>query len=652
MAERLHPDVYVEEIGGRPVLLGVGTGTGCLIGTCPKGPTDKAIFIASYSQFVSRFGADGGYLDEAVKAFFNNGGSRTYIIRVLASDAVKADASVGDMDVTAKYFGTYANTMSVNTVRYTCLIATSDDLVSATSYEVDLIDASNVEVGDIIYFWSGSVWVPVVVADIAGNKIYFPPVTFAGTINGVTTATYPGICCTEHRLSTRVAAALISGTAYTTITLNSIGALRVGDYVKIVYYDSVGLTAYEWGRTITSINGNDVSFVGAITPALNMQPFVVTEEFSVFLYDQGVALEVISGLSASGTSTRYYVARVSGDTNLSANVELSYTGGGTSVGDNIPFNILPPYVAADTSILGGTDGSTPTTGDYQGSEVAPKSDRGLMEDIRDVQMLAIPGITAEAVILDAVGYCERRGTVTFLMHGPDTAETPQEIKQWRQLDVNVDSSYAAMYYPWLNVDDGLGGLKLVPPVGAVMGMWANVAGRLNISVAPANTPLAEVLSLQYSVSDSEHDILNPVGINVIREFIGRGIRVWGARTLTSLRDGRHYLNVRGLLNFVKQTVFEGTQWAVFKPNDPRLWLQISSTVSGFLKGLWLQGMLFPSNDESKAFYVKCDAETNPVELTAQGIVTCEVGVNPPFPAEFVVFKIGVWDGGGSVSENV
>jgi len=656
MAEMLHPDVYVKEIGGVPILLGVGTGTGSFIGTAPSGPTGSASLITNYSQFVSKYGSDGGFLDDSVKAFFDNGGTRCYVIRVIASDAAGATNDLKDMQIDALFEGSYANGISASTTRYTVYLATAQTITSASD-NVTLADVSNVELGDIIYFYDGAATIPITVADIIGSVIYFQTPTVGGVIDD----TVIGVCPTVHKLSTRVSSALLASTAYSTLTLNSVGALEIGDSVVIAQYDSTSGNSEHWVREVTGISGKAVTLSSAFTPGYAGTPYVTSIEFDLTLIESGEVIETIRKLSANGNSPSFYETIVNADTgsqNVSTNVKLSYTAVSpvVSAGDNIPYLNIPPNDGRAVVLAGGLDG-TDNLVDFIGTTVAPRSGLGILDQVRDVQMLSTPGETSEAVILACVNFCELRGTCTYLYHTPDpTASTnydePLEVKQWRMQEVNVDSSYAALYYPWIVIDDGNGGDKVVPPVGAIQGIWAAVTGQGNPASTPANVAIANTKSLVYTLSDGEQDILNPIGVNCIREFAGRGIRVWGARTLTSVTDGRHYLNVRGVLNYVKHTIFEGTQWAVFQANDPILWTQIKSVVSNFLHTLWMQGALVPSNDEKLAYYVKCDAETNPIEKVKQGIVSCEVGINPPFPAEFVVFNIGLWDGGGSIGETL
>jgi hypothetical protein len=155
--------------------------------------------------------------------------------------------------------------------------------------------------------------------------------------------------------------------------------------------------------------------------------------------------------------------------------------------------------------------------------------------------------------------------------------------------------------------------------------------------APANEVIMGVNGLGFQVTQEEQGGLNRTGINCIRAFPGRGIRVWGARTLSSDPEWR-YLNVRRLFNYVSQSLLEGTQWSVFEPNDERLWLRLRASVENFLTNTWRTGALFGATP-AQAFYVKCDSETNPPDVIELGQVVCEVGIAPVKPAEFVIFRL-------------
>ena len=154
-----------------------------------------------------------------------------------------------------------------------------------------------------------------------------------------------------------------------------------------------------------------------------------------------------------------------------------------------------------------------------------------------------------------------------------------------------------------------------------------------------------VNGLGFQVTQAEQGGLNKVGINCIRSFPGRGIRIWGARTLSSDPEWR-YINVRRLFNYVAESIMEGTQWSVFEPNDERLWMQLRIAASNFLTRTWREGALFGATPE-QAFFVKCDAETNPPEVIEAGQVICEIGIAPVKPAEFVVFRLSQFTGGAA-----
>ena len=205
-----------------------------------------------------------------------------------------------------------------------------------------------------------------------------------------------------------------------------------------------------------------------------------------------------------------------------------------------------------------------------------------------------------------------------------------------------DSAFAALYYPWIKVDNpvatnGADSELLVPPSGHVAGLWARVDGERGVHKAPANEVLRGVLDVEMPITDKEQGLLNPDGINCIRTFGTRGIRVWGARTLSSNTDWT-YIPVRRLFNMIETTISDGTQFAVFEPNDWRLWSRLTRTITSFLTGLWRDGALF-GETANQAFFVKCDAETNPQDQIDRGMVVMEVGIAPVKPAEFVIFRI-------------
>jgi phage tail sheath protein FI len=256
----------------------------------------------------------------------------------------------------------------------------------------------------------------------------------------------------------------------------------------------------------------------------------------------------------------------------------------------------------------------------------------------------------KAVQTAMITHCENAGDRMAILDSPP-GMNPQQIKDWRSGVAMYDSRFAALYYPWIKVANPLsrdGGMLTVPPSGHLAGIWARNDDTRGVWKAPANEVIRGALDLEAKVTKGEQDLLNPIGVNCIRPFGTRGIRVWGGRTLSSDPSWR-YINVRRLFNYIEESILLGTQWVVFEPNDLDLWQRVKRTVHAFLLGLWRQGALFGATPE-QAFYVKCDSETNPPESVDEGKLVVEIGVAPVKPAEFVIFRISQWQGGGGAAE--
>jgi phage tail sheath protein FI len=281
---------------------------------------------------------------------------------------------------------------------------------------------------------------------------------------------------------------------------------------------------------------------------------------------------------------------------------------------------------------------------YIGRDGGPGARTGLkcFDEIDEIALVAAPGNTSPAVQDAILSHCETRKDRFAILDSPETIQGGVD-----KLPKPRDSKYGAYYFPWIQVYDPEKGNIFVPPAGHIAGVYSRTDSERGVHKAPANEIIRGALGLKYNVSKGEQDLLNPKGINAIR-FLNNGIRIWGARTLSSDPSWR-YINVRRLFIMVETSIERATQWVVFEPNDHRLWKRVARTISSFLTLLWRNGALMGTAPE-QAFYVKCDAETNPPEVIDAGQLVCEIGLAPVKPAEFVIFRIGQMAAGGGVEE--
>jgi uncharacterized protein len=274
------------------------------------------------------------------------------------------------------------------------------------------------------------------------------------------------------------------------------------------------------------------------------------------------------------------------------------------------------------------------------------------EAIDEIAIVAAPGLaqndsaTGKNTRTQLIAHCAIHTQDRFaIFDSPETVETTGAL-DLTLLDAKNASSvlppftdFGAFYFPWLQVFDPVSsGPVYVPPSGHLAGIYARVDNNRGVHKAPANEPVIGALDLKYAISKGQQDGLNPEGVNCIRNLNGN-LTVWGARTLGGDANADlKYINVRRTLLFLRESIDEGTQWVVFEPNEPGLWMKITRNITAFLTNVWRSGALFGTTP-AEAFYVKCDAETNPPELRDIGQVVTEIGVAIVRPAEFVIFRI-------------
>ena len=303
---------------------------------------------------------------------------------------------------------------------------------------------------------------------------------------------------------------------------------------------------------------------------------------------------------------------------------------------------------AENTILlqSGNDGVEPTMASVVDDAVSYENALELLEDIEDISIIAAPGHSAfadyPAVRLGLISHAERmRYRIAVL--DPPSGQTLAEVRETRSF---VDSTYAALYYPWVMVSNPLarpGNERIpkeipLPPSGFVTGIYARNDIQRGVWKAPANEVVRGALRFEREVNHRQQEVLNPEGINCLRYFFGRGNRVWGARTVSSDPEWK-YVNVRRYFIYLERSIDRSTQWVVFEPNGERLWANVRETVSAFLYNEWRNGALLGTKPE-EAYFVRCDRSTMTQNDLDNGRLICEVGVAVLKPAEFVIFRIG------------
>ncbi|MFA6465808.1 MAG: phage tail sheath C-terminal domain-containing protein [Desulfurivibrionaceae bacterium] len=284
--------------------------------------------------------------------------------------------------------------------------------------------------------------------------------------------------------------------------------------------------------------------------------------------------------------------------------------------------------------------------DFIGDE-AKKTGLHAFDTVDDINIVAIPDKAGDReVILSAMTYCQNRADC-FFVADCGLAMDPAMVREFKEGkgtwagENAFNSSFGALYYPWIKVADPLSGTtKLTPPSGAIVGTYSSCDVKRGVHKAPAGTVegyLNSAMGIERIVTKGEHDTLNPVGVNVIRAFPGTGICVWGALTTTTDAEWK-YVNVRRLFLFLEESIDEGTQWVVFEPNDPSLWGSVNRNITAFLTRVWRDGALFGKTPD-EAFFVKIDEENNPPAVRDAGQLIIEIGVAPVKPAEFVIIRI-------------
>ncbi len=358
--------------------------------------------------------------------------------------------------------------------------------------------------------------------------------------------------------------------------------------------------------------------------------YLVNFDVQVRYADQ---IETFTELSLNTTAPRYIGARMA----LSEIVDIEIEQTEDAV-DPVAAILGNDGETGSFMLEGGTDGNIEkvNAGTFIGLDKGPGKRTGIQAFLENsnVSMMAVPGVTIPEVVVSLIAHCENLHSRFAVLDMPKDLYKTKDLIDYRNM---VDSTYAAMYHPWVQIFDRAANKPaFIPPSGAVMGVYSRTDIARGVHKAPANE-VVQCTGLSVNYTKAEQDILNPEGINLIRQMPGQGIRVWGARTASS-NSSFKYVNVRRLFIFVEESIKANTNWVVFEPNDATLWQRVALTVSSFLDGLWRNGML-AGGSASESYFVEIGPSTMSRDDIMNGRLICNIGIAPSRPAEFVIFRV-------------
>lgn len=619
MGEYLAPGVYVEDFeSGGNTIESIESSTAGFIGMAQRGPTmGRPALITSVIQYRQLFGDyleknfTRRYLSYGVEQFFANGGSSCYVMRVVNEEDQLASAFVGkrlDRDIAtpgepeniipvdlgltlqATSVGEWGNQCRISLKREEFIhteVDSVDSIPSADSVEVRstsgiLKNASGFVEGDLVKIVTTAIITKKDASDkdISEEIIYTKFNVIASLLENQVSwekNVIPEELTTEEMQST-----VNAGTVNFSCTYRMI---RIGCKVQV------------------DCDGNNETYnvtfnpnaIDTITKVMAKSLFVIP----TFCVDQQCIDEE-------------YLTIIDWYEEYTNDVEqVFFLTGGTSCPKD--------------------------DGIYQGVDGGPGKRTGIASflEVDDVSVMAIPGVTDVAVQLALIAHCENLTNRFAILDMPKEMTSVSELQEYRE---NFDTSYAAIYHPWLNMYDALQKTnEYFPPSAAMAGVYARVDTARGVHKAPANEVIRNCVGLSVTYNETEQAKLNPKGINLFRPLPGMGIRVWGARTMSS--DGNwKYLNVRRLFIFIEQSIYKNTGWAVFEPNDANLWIRVESTIRMFLNTMWRNGALSGGSEE-EAFFVNVGTSTMTSDDILNGRLICVIGIAPVRPAEFVIFRI-------------
>jgi len=606
MAEYLSPGVYVEEYdSGAAPMQGVSTSTAGFVGLAERGPvTGQPQLVTSFADYRRMYG---GYLSEAgygsarflpyaVEQFFANGGSRAYIMRAAPEGARAGSVTAGALKLTAASPGTWADSMRV-TIEPSSKAKTQ--VFAVNGADLTLKNADGFNAGDVVELFDGS------------KTAY---ATVKSALDKTVTLDAP---CTLDVAETRVGTSKYIRTCEITITV------RLDDTVETFPNLSLRPEAINYAPIRTE--KSDLIRLEVLAQPKPQEAAAPTRGKSKEEKKEEKEKKDELKDEAAPAPAPVPAPAVSAPAKGSAITPYALCGG---TGE-----------AMVLALEGGSNGSplSVTPDAYLGRDDGPGRRTGLQAFLENdnVSIMAVPGVTAPEVQAGLIGYCENKKSCFAILDVPAELKKTNDVANFRDM---YDSTYAAMYHPWLQMYDAFARRNdYFPPSGAIAGIYARSDNEQGVHKAPANEVVRGCTGLSCSYNTGEQDILNPIGVNLIRAFPGRGIRVWGARTISSNGLWK-YLNVRRLFIYVEESIRSNTNWVVFEPNSEALWGRVTRTISTFLATCWRDGALAGASPD-QAFFVECGRTTMTQDDIDNGRLICKIGIAPVKPAEFVIFQI-------------
>jgi phage tail sheath protein FI len=645
MPEYLAPGVYVEEVSFRSKSIeGVSTTTTGFIGPARNGPFKELEpeLITSLGEFESVYG-DGqplvfanaeslpNFLWHAVRAFFEEGGKRLYVVRVFRPQTDAADPGVARwpdpndsnannvLEIKARFAGRGGNR------RVTLRLRIGQNILGGSPSTPTVNGLQN---DDIVWIGQALAGSPpgiegdTFIGDFYRAESYFNAVTQQDTW--------------RFRAADDTLRELVDpGSPPTDAPVPGIHEIRVVKLTVSVFpsdaSDPRGVQIWE-DLALDPAHQNFGVF-DAVTAQFHTDPNRLSNR--ALARTLPIAISLGTNLANTGFGVLQALRTTSGGL-------LGATSWEGSSGLDRSF---------DLELKGGDDGKRPGATEYGGTdrEDEPfKTGLKAFEDIEDISIVAAPGAT---YLLDTPSYNSDGMTIINLLIAHTErmryriavldAGDNQTLAAVRALRAKLDSKYAALYYPWVRVLDPITRKEIyLPPSGFVAGIYARNDNNRAVYKAPANEVVNLALGFEVLLNKSQQEVLNPEGINCFRFFEGRGFRLWGARTVSSDPEWK-YVNLRRYFAYLERSIDRGTQWAVFEPNGPQLWANVRRTIEDFLLNEWMSGALLGDKPE-KAYFVRCDRSTMTQNDLDNGRLVCLIGVAPLRPAEFVIFRIGQW----------